>query len=97
MRLAGDAIEEVDARGNRILDDTLLILLNAHYEVVNFVLPAHRRKVRWQIVFDTKEGNIKRRQRLIRGGSDYALEARSMVLLRLPQQETGANDQPDSV
>jgi glycogen operon protein len=98
LRLAGDAIEEVDARGNRILDDTLLILLNAHYEVVNFVLPAHRRKVRWQTVFDTKKVKIKKRQRLIHGGSDYPLEARSMVLLRLPQQETGEiNDQPDAV
>jgi hypothetical protein len=35
---------------------------------------------------------------LIHGGSDYPLEARSMVLLRLPQQETGEiNDQPDAV
>jgi glycogen operon protein len=98
LRLAGDAIEEVDARGNRILDDTLLILLNAHHEPVNFVLPAHRRKVRWQVVFDTKEEKIKRRQRLIRGGSDYPLEARSMVLLRLPQHENGeTKDQPNSV
>jgi isoamylase len=89
LRLAGDAIEEVDARGNRILDDTLLILLNAHHEPVNFVLPAHRRKLRWQVVFDTKEEKIRRRQRLIRGGNEYPLEARSMVLLRLPHHETG--------
>ncbi|MBI1993855.1 MAG: glycogen debranching protein GlgX [Deltaproteobacteria bacterium] len=32
LRLAGDAIEEVDQRGNRLVDDTLLMLLNAHYE-----------------------------------------------------------------
>ena len=89
LRLAGDAIEEVDARGNRILDDTLLTLLNAHHEPVNFVLPAHRRKVRWEVVFDTKEEKIKHRQRLIRGGTEYPLEARSMVLLRLPRHETG--------
>jgi glycogen operon protein len=88
LRLAGDAIDEVDARGNRILDDTLLILLNAHHEPVNFVLPAHRRKVRWEVVFDTKEEKIKRRQRLIRGGTEYPLEARSMALLRLPHHET---------
>ena len=30
IRLAGDAIDEVDARGNRIVDDTFLLLLNAH-------------------------------------------------------------------
>ncbi|HEX3034291.1 MAG TPA: glycogen debranching protein GlgX, partial [Thermodesulfobacteriota bacterium] len=39
LRLAGDAIDEFDERGNRIVDDTLLILLNSHYESVPFVLP----------------------------------------------------------
>jgi hypothetical protein len=45
--------------------------------------------VRWQVVLDTQEEKIKRRQRLIRGGTEYPLEARSMVLLRLPRHETG--------
>jgi pullulanase/glycogen debranching enzyme len=31
LRLAGDAIDEVDARGERIVDDTFLLLLNAHH------------------------------------------------------------------
>jgi isoamylase len=90
LRLAGDAIEEVDDRGNRIVDDTLLILLNAHHEAVGFVLPAHRRKVRWQVVFDTQEEKMRLRQRLIRGGNTYRLEARSMALLRLPHHDSRA-------
>jgi len=32
LRLSGDAIEEVDAHGQPIVDDTLLLLLNAHHE-----------------------------------------------------------------
>jgi isoamylase len=95
LRLAGDAIEEVDARGNPILDDTLLILLNAHHEPVSFVLPAHRRKVRWQVVFDTSQEKVKPRQRLIHGGSEYHLEARSMVLLRLPHHEAREIKEPE--
>ncbi|MGH8573364.1 MAG: glycogen debranching protein, partial [Gammaproteobacteria bacterium] len=46
IRLAGDAIEEVDSRGHRIVDDTLLILLNGHHEPLPVVLPAHRPAVR---------------------------------------------------
>ena len=91
LRLAGDAIEDTDARGNRILDDTLLILLNAHYEPLSFVLPAHRRKVRWEVVFDTRDQKPTRRRRLIRGGQPYELEARSLVLLRLPQHDIREN------
>ena len=91
LRLAGDAIEDTDARGNRIVDDTLLILLNAHYEPLSFVLPAHRRKVRWEVVFDTRDQKPTRRRRLIRGGQPYELEARSLVLLRLPQHDIREN------
>jgi glycogen operon protein len=81
LRLAGDAIAEVDARGNRIVDDTLLILLNAHYQPVRFVLPAHRRKLLWRAVLDTR-GPVASRP--MRGGEIYDLEARSLALLRLP-------------
>jgi glycogen operon protein len=87
LRLAGDAIEELDERGNRIVDDSLLILLNAHHEPVPFTLPAHRRKVRWEIVFDTCESSVDRRKRLIRGGEIYDLRDRSLAVLRLPSAE----------
>jgi isoamylase len=88
LRLAGDAIEEVDDRGNRIVDDTLLILLNGHHESIAFTLPAHRRKVRWEVVLDTCEPQIDRKkQRLMRGGEVYDLKDRSLVVLRLPRVE----------
>lgn len=83
LRLAGNAIEEVDTRGNRIEDDTLLILLNAHHEETSFVLPAHRAKVRWEVTMNTREATRRRRRRLLRGGEAYELEARSLALLRL--------------
>jgi glycogen operon protein len=88
LRLAGDAIEELDDRGNRIVDDTLLILLNAHHEPVPFTLPAHRRKVRWEVVFDTYESGVQRKKRLIRGGEVYDLKDRSLAVLRLPTVES---------
>src|SRR5262249_56276350 len=34
LRLSGDAIDEVDAAGQPIRDDTLLLLLNAHHHPV---------------------------------------------------------------
>jgi glycogen operon protein len=83
LRLAGDAIDEVDARGNGIVDDTLLILLNAHPEPTTFVLPAHRPRLRWELVLDTQEATGQGQQRSIRGGEPYELEARSLALFRL--------------
>jgi glycogen operon protein len=83
LRLAGDAIEERDERGNPIRDDTLLILLNAHHEPLPFVLPAHRARTRWELLFDTWDAADLRPRRLMRGGETCELEARSLALLRL--------------
>jgi glycogen operon protein len=80
LRLAGDTIEEVDARGKRLIDDTLLMLFNAHDEPLAFVLPAHRPKVRWELVLDTRGGLAKRRSRPMRGGAVYEMAARSLAL-----------------
>ena len=87
LRLAGDAVNEMDTEGRPIVDDTLLILLNAHHEPLSFVLPAHHRGVRWETMIDTRIPEGRRRHRSIRGGEKYALEARSLAVLRLARPE----------
>ena len=84
LRLAGDAIDEVDANGDRVVDDTFLILLNAHYEPVPFVLPLHRAGVGWHLVLDTRSRNARAR-RPAKGGRAYDLAARSLAVLRLQE------------
>ena len=84
LRLSGDALEETDSKGRPLLDDTFLLLLNAHHEPLPFTLPAHRRGVRWQPVLDTVATiHDKKRVTLLKGGECYDLETRSLVLLRL--------------
>jgi len=83
LRLSGDAIDEVDAQGQPIRDDTLLLILNAHHEPVAFVLPAHRAHVRWEPVLDTRAPDGRPSGRARRGGDTYELEGRSLALLRL--------------
>jgi len=83
LRLAGDAIEEVNAQGEPIRDDTLLILLNAHHEPVPFILPAHRPGVKWELVLDTRTAEGRRLHRPMKGGEVYELEARCVALLQL--------------
>jgi glycogen operon protein len=87
LRLVGDALEEVDRRGERLVDDTFLVLLNAHHEAVSFVLPAHRRGVHWETVVDTRFPDGRPRRRSVKGGRAYALDARSVAILVLPRPE----------
>ncbi len=83
LQLAGDAVDDVDDQGNPIIDDTLLVLLNAHHEPVSFVLAAHGAAIRWELILDTRESTGKQENSPIQGGEPYELGARSLALLRL--------------
>jgi glycogen operon protein len=87
LRLAGDAISETDEKGRPIVDDTILVLLNAHHESLAFTLPAHKRGVRWRPVFDTSaQPNAKNSVVVFKGGERYDLQGRSIAVLRLGDQ-----------
>ena len=53
MLLSGDTIDVRDEHGEPIRDDTFLILINAHHEPVNFVLPGEE-DVKWELLMDTR-------------------------------------------
>jgi isoamylase len=51
--LNGGAITEPGRRGEAVLDDDFLLLLNAHTEQVTFVLPGFRLGAVWELMIDT--------------------------------------------
>ncbi|MGC5015601.1 glycogen debranching protein GlgX [Streptosporangium sp. DT93] len=53
--LNGDAITEPGTRGERIVDDSFLLLINAHHEDMIFALPQGRYGERWHRVLDTAD------------------------------------------
>jgi glycogen operon protein len=84
LRLAGDAIAERDQKGRPIVDDTLLVILNAHHTPMAFTLPAHKRGIRWHPVLDTAlPGENGKQVTGFKGGEQYEMEARSIAVLRL--------------
>ncbi len=80
--LAGDAIEEADERGQPIVGDTLLILLNAHDDEVPFALPAldadHQQ---WLRILDTIDARSA--EHTYKGGVPYALGPRTVAVFRM--------------
>ena len=96
LRLAGDAIQERDGRGRRIVDDTFLVMLNAHHGPMGFTLPAHRNDIRWEPVLDTREPTGQRKAEALSGGDVYDMEARSVVVLRLRRDDDGEAEGGDA-
>src|SRR6476646_2373256 len=83
IRLAGDRIEEKDHLGNPILDDTFLLLINAHHEPIQSTLPTPPVHVPWQLVLDTVQEIIPAHAPLITEGKHYDLKERSLALMQI--------------
>jgi glycogen operon protein len=84
LRLAGDAIEEVDDHGAHIIDDTLLIVMSAEAGPITFTLPTHPSDVEWELIVDTRFSLGRPAKRVARrGGAEYRMEARSLALFKL--------------
>ena len=55
MFLNGEEIASPDTKGERILDESFLLLFNAHHEDVTFTLPNRRFGERWALVLSTTD------------------------------------------
>jgi glycogen operon protein len=80
VRLAGDEMIEFDEHGKEIHGDTLLLLLNAHHEPVDFTLPADHGHP-WERILGTAIGEDD--PILVNEGSLLSVEGRSLQVFRL--------------
>ena len=77
--LNGAEIPSRTPTGAEIVDDSFLLLFNAHFEAVTFTLPTRRFGARWTVELATGDGLP---EGLIPGRADVSVLDRSLVLLR---------------
>jgi isoamylase len=82
MFLNGEEIASPDTKGERILDESFLLLFNAHHEDVTFALPNRRFGERWALVLDTTEPGAEPNSVEVEALEDLVVGSRSLVLLR---------------
>jgi glycogen operon protein len=80
LRLSGN-LGEVDAEGSPILDNNLLLLLNASEIDLDFVLPDHANSD-WTLEIDTARPQLEDGTEIHRSRSTFKIAARSLVLMR---------------
>ncbi len=82
LLLNGRTLDDVNAFGEPIIDDTFLILLNPHHEPVRFVLPPSHQGCHWELVLDTRSSSPETTSRNLRNRRAYQLIDRSLAVLR---------------
>ena len=87
MLVSGSTNDVRDSKGESVRDDTFLLLCNAHYEPLTFILPG-REEIRWELIVDTNhERGFVRHQKIIPAGDEVELVDRSLCLLKLCEGE----------
>ncbi|MFI1580607.1 glycogen debranching protein GlgX [Embleya sp. NPDC020630] len=85
--LNGNAISEPDPRGQKITDDSFLLLFNASHEAEEFTIPADLGRS-WTVVVDTADDKTvihePKSRPTIEGGAAQTVEPRSLVVLQRP-------------
>jgi glycogen operon protein len=91
--LNGRAIRETDSRGGAIRDDSFLVLFNAHYEPIDFVIPEASYGQQWFVEIDTAGGTAAEEVSgaaggvtpdLLVPGATVTVAARSILVLGSP-------------
>ena len=79
--LSGEGLDERDRQGRPVVDDSFLLLLNAHSDAIPFWLPAIGSGTEWLLLIDTHRDRFPRRDERLSAGTEFALQARSLALL----------------
>ncbi|MFC6086026.1 glycogen debranching protein GlgX [Sphaerisporangium aureirubrum] len=83
--LNGEAISEPGPRGERIVDDSFLLLINAHHENITYTLPGAGFAPGWHPVLDTAENEswpARPAERAFEPDATLTVTNRSMRILR---------------
>ena len=78
--LNGETLGHVDERGDRILDDTFLIMLNCHHEPIKFYLPKLNGNPEWDVIVDTNRPGLQPGDHRFNSGDPLELERISLVV-----------------
>jgi glycogen operon protein len=84
MLLNGQTLGEVDESGERIKDDSFLIMLNCHHEAIQFFVPKPPESEAWEVVIDTNDPKLSAASRFTEPDKPIELVPLSLVVCREP-------------
>jgi isoamylase len=79
--LNGEGISDRNARGERVTDDSFVLIFNAHDGSIDFTLPPEEYGRKWEVVLDTATPQLAE-PAVAEAQSTITVEARSLAVLR---------------
>ena len=82
MFLNGEELQQPTPEGEKVRDDSFLILFNAHHDELTFRLPTRRFGASWELELSTSDPELEPGARVWHARDEVPVESRSIVLLR---------------
>ena len=79
--LDGEDLDEYDDDGNRLKDNTFLLILNSYAGQLPFLLPSYPEQVRWKVLVSTANPHGFEQSLTLEGGASLQVSPRSLILL----------------
>jgi len=79
--IPGMAVDDIDSVGHKIKGETLLIIINAHWETVDFIMPYKEVEARWTRILDTSSDEDL--GTATKGGDRFGIPSRSLIIFAL--------------
>ena len=79
--LNGEELPSPGARGEEIVDDSFLVMFNAHSEELPFTVPPATYGEAWEVEIDTNGPPVSDQVRVHKAGEEVAVQGRSVVVL----------------
>jgi glycogen operon protein len=79
--LNGDALRDLDEKGQRVKDDSFLLLFNAHHEPLPFKMPSSEFGAGWTVIVDTTT-ELGERSEDVEAGGSLDVPARALIVMR---------------
>ena len=80
--LNGEEIPDPGEQGERVVDDSFLLLFNAGAETLTFTLPSGRWGEAWSVAIDTNDPFAEEDATAFKAGDDVPVQNKSLVVLR---------------
>ena len=80
LELSGKTLDHVDSLGQRLQDDTFLILFNPHWEPIEFYMPKVHGEQAWQLVVDTRTSVESPEALVVQAGDPFTMVQRSLAV-----------------
>jgi glycogen operon protein len=82
VMLNGETLDHLDEKGEAMIDNTFLIMLNCHHEPIQFYVPAGPQGSPWDVVIDTNRPDLPASSHFLNAGEPIELVRQSLIMVR---------------